>query len=103
MLLTLQALVATEAGRAALASRTLIILMDAKAAVRSLLHGRASHPRVRELVRAIYHLASAHSFWFVVAWLPRELNQRPDALTKAVDDAAALAVCTTLGLTFHSF
>jgi hypothetical protein len=66
----------------------------------SINYGRARRAPVSALIDEMYDIAEQHNFVFAAAWLPREANTGPDALSKCESAAEARAVAGRLGLKF---
>lgn len=76
-----------------------LLLTDNRSNVFNINYGRARRAAVSELIDEMYALAEQHNFVFAAAWLPREANTGPDALSKCTSDAEAKAVAERLGKT----
>jgi len=75
-----------------------LLLMDNLGNVFSINRGRARRDVVTTLISELYDVAEAHGISFCAAWLPRECNTVPDALSKAATPGEAAAVAARLGL-----
>lgn len=73
-----------------------IVLTDNLGNVFSINKGRARTPAVTAIIAEIYEIAERHNIFFVAAWLPREANLGPDALSKCKTRAEALVVANQL-------
>ncbi len=81
-----------------LEGRSVLLVTDHSGNACCINKGNAASPAVRDMIRELYRLASAHRVTLVAVWCPRECNIQADAISKCTTTAQAVAVCAQLGV-----